>query len=53
MAMTVKAKLIVFYIVFLYMELEYRNQAVLCAARCFTLFTAFNGIDMIYLITDW
>ena len=33
------------------MELEYRNKAALCAARCFTLFIAFNGIDMIYLIT--
>ena len=54
MAIKVQAKLIVFFKrVFLYIELEYRNQAVLCAARRFTLFIAFNGIDMIYLCTDW
>ena len=35
------------------MELEYRNQAVLRGARCFTRFIAFNDIDIIHLITDW
>ena len=34
------------------MELEYGNQAVLCAARCFTRFIAFNDIGIIHLITD-
>ena len=39
--------------VLLYMELDYRNQAILCAARCFTRFIAFNDIEIIHLISDW
>ena len=42
-----------FKLSFLYMELEYQNQAVLCAARCFARFIAFNVIGIIHLITDW
>ena len=53
MAIEIKATLIVFKRVLLYIELEYRYQAVLCAARCFTLFISFNGTDNPHLITDW
>ena len=52
MAIEMKATLIVFKRVLSYIELEYRYQAVLCAAKCFTLFIAFHGIDEIPRITD-